>query len=44
MPIEAVPCPDCGGFPDEDEELTGCSTCGGDGWIEVGEDDDDYDW
>jgi len=39
-----VPCPDCDGHPEESEDLDGCGTCWGDGWVEGlvddGEDED----
>lgn len=32
--LTPIPCPECGGAPEECGG-TGCSRCGGDGWIEV---------
>ena len=39
----AEPCPECNGMPDESDDMTGCGTCWGDGWVVVEDDEDDDD-
>jgi hypothetical protein len=37
----AVPCSECGGMPDESDDMSGCSTCWGSGYEIIYEDDTD---